>query len=296
MPLAIRQPMTNPLGVQHAPLSGERLHLHEGPIDLVIGAEGAPAAVRKAYAAAAERFDGLLSGLVAELVTLRQPVGCDDVVLTGSAARRMLRAVLPHRAVFVTPMAAVAGAVADEVLAAMTAAAVLDKAYVNNGGDIAFHLVPGEEMRIGAVSEVRTAVADGRVVIPADTGIRGVATSGTDGRSFSQGIADAVTVLAENAAVADVAATLIANAVDIDHPAVRREAACALDPDSDLGDRPVTVAVGDLPSADVARALDAGAADAEKMMRRGLIRGALLRCQGQLRTVLDDNILENRRS
>ena len=41
---------------------------------------------------------------------------------------------------FITPMAAVAGAVADEILQAMRRAAPLARAYVNNGGDIALHL------------------------------------------------------------------------------------------------------------------------------------------------------------
>ncbi len=37
-------------------------------------------------------------------------------------------------------MAAVAGAVADHILAAMIAGRRLAKAYVNDGGDIALHL------------------------------------------------------------------------------------------------------------------------------------------------------------
>lgn len=278
---------------QHAHLSGERLHLNEGPIDLVIGATGDPAAIQAAYAAATERFDGLLSDLVTELSLLRQPVGPGSLPLAGPVAQRMTRAVQPHSAVFVTPMAAVAGAVADEILAAMNAAPGLDKAYVNNGGDIAFQLASGERFRIGAVSEVEKAVPDGFVTIPADAGIRGVATSGVDGRSFSLGIADAVTVLAGNAAAADVAATLIGNAVDIDHPAIQRERAFDLDPDSDLCDRLVTVEVGGLPETATARALDEGAACAESMLQRGLIRGALLRCQGQVRVIADDKILEH---
>ena len=61
------------------------------------------------------------------------------------------------------------------------------------------------------------------------------------------GIADSVTVLARTGAVADAAATLIANAVDVDDPAIRREPAAELAPDSDLGDRLVTVEVGPLP-------------------------------------------------
>ena len=288
------QAMRNRAGVQCAPLSGGRLHLNEGPIDLVIGAEGDTAAVRAAYEAASDRFDGLLSDLVSELHLLRQPLDPDGNALSGPVAERMVRAVRRHSAVFVTPMAAVAGAVADEILSAMTAVPGLSKAYVNNGGDIAFHLAPGEHFKIGAVSDVRTASPDGLVSIPADAGIRGVATSGADGRSFSLGIADAVTVLAQNAAAADVAATLIANAVDTDHPAIQRAPAWNLDPDSDLENRLVTVAVGKLPMELVAQALDAGAACADRMQQSGAIRGALLRCQGQIRAVTDGRVLTER--
>ena len=68
--------------------------------------------------------------------------------------------------------------------------------------------------------------------------MRGVATSGWRGRSFSLGIADAVTVLAATAAAADAAATIIANAVDLPgHPAIARRPASELEDDSDLGDR-----------------------------------------------------------
>ena len=49
----------------------------------------------------------------------------------------MVEACRPFAEVFVTPMAAVAGAVADELLAEMTAAAELERAFVNDGGDIA---------------------------------------------------------------------------------------------------------------------------------------------------------------
>ena len=77
--------------------------------------------------------------------------------------------------------------------------------------------------------------------------MRGVATSGWRGRSFSLGIADAVTVFAGTAAVADAAATLIANAVDLPgHPAFARAPARRCDPQSDLGERLVTVDVGPL--------------------------------------------------
>jgi ApbE superfamily uncharacterized protein (UPF0280 family) len=35
------------------------------------------------------------------------------------------------------------------MLAALLRGRTLDKAYVNNGGDIAFHLAPGHELRAG---------------------------------------------------------------------------------------------------------------------------------------------------
>ena len=149
----------------------------------------------------------------------------------------MAEAVWPHRAVYITPMAAVAGAVADEMLQAMCAGRALDKAYVNDGGDIAIHLAPGHELRAGIFRRcARRRGAPDRTTSP----VRGIATSGRGGRSFSLGIADAVTVLAATAAAADAAATLIANAVNVDHPSIERRPARELDPDSDLVDLPVT--------------------------------------------------------
>jgi ApbE superfamily uncharacterized protein (UPF0280 family) len=268
---------------QCAMLPGERLHLQEGPIDLVIGAEGEAAAIRAALTKAANRFDGLLSQLAAELPALRSPADKTGPVLHGDVARRMLAAVRPHWPTFVTPMAAVAGAVADEILAAMASTPGLAKAYVNNGGDIAVHLMPGECMTIGAVS--RLAAPDGFVKLTGGDGIGGIATSGAGGRSLSLGVADAVSVLARNAAMADAAATLIANAVDVDHGAVTRAPAAALDPDSDLGEKLVTVQVGDLPEKAVSTALCGGVAVARTMLKRKLISGALLCCQDKFRTV-----------
>src|SRR6185503_11283919 len=200
------------------------------------------------------------------LPALRRPVGDAYPLLQGPVARRMVEAVWPHRAVFITPMAAVAGAVADEMLQAMLADRALDKAYVNDGGDIAIHLAPGHSLRAGIFAQA----LDGTVILSHDRPVRGIATSGRGGRSFSLGIADSATVLARTAAAADAAATLIANAVDIDHPAIERRPARELDPDSDLGDLPVTVAVGALPAALIEQALDRGIAEAHRLRSIGL--------------------------
>jgi ApbE superfamily uncharacterized protein (UPF0280 family) len=263
---------------------GRRLHLQHGPIDLIVKAFGAADEVRAAYAQAAARFRPILDELVAELPMLRLPVGGAPVHVTGPVARRMLRACQPHAGVFVTPMAAVAGAVADEVLAAMLAGRTLRRAYVNDGGDIALHLAPGERFEIGIVAQVDRPRIAATVTIEAFMPVRGIATSGQGGRSFSLGIADAVTVLARDGAAADAAATLIANAVDIASPAIERRPARSLQDDSDLGDLPVVVAVGPLSDDGIDAALDAGLGEAERMRAAGLIAGAFISLRGRQRT------------
>ena len=187
---------------------------------------------------------------------------------------------------FITPMAAVAGAVAEEVLGAMTDGRRLARAYVNNGGDIALHLAPGEMFSIGMVDRPDRLSLFGRAAIGAADRVRGVATSGWRGRSFSLGVADAVTVLAPSAALADAAATLIANAVDIPgHPAIKRAPARDLDPQSDLGERRVTVSVRPLRPDEIDRALAAGAVEAELWRVVGLIEAAALRLGERTRLV-----------
>ncbi|HSP24538.1 MAG TPA: UPF0280 family protein, partial [Saliniramus sp.] len=230
---------------------GRRLHLQHGPIDIIAEAHGAPDEVARAYEQAVARFATVLTELTAELPLLRAPVRAGECPLNGSIARRMWSVARPcaldlAEPVFVTPMAAVAGAVAEAVLASMVEGRDLARAYANNGGDIALHLSPGAEaFRLAIVVDPQRPASPGTAVIAPETQVRGIATSGWRGRSFSLGIADSVTVFARDAAQADVAATMIANAVDLPrHPAVIREPAAALAPDSDLGERLVTVEVG----------------------------------------------------
>lgn len=259
-----------------------RLHLQHGPIDLIIEAQAEPEAVHAAYGAAIQRFDGLLETLCEELPLLRAPQAVDSVPAQGVVAQRMQAAVAPYAGShFITPMAAVAGAVADEILAAMCAAAPLRRAFVNNGGDIALYLAEGEDFAIGLVDRPDRPGLFARSHIRAGEGIGGIATSGWRGRSFSLGIADAVTVLAADAAAADAAATIIANAVDIPgHPGILRVPASSLQPDSDLGERPVTRAVGPLADQDIAMALRAGETRARALIDRGLIHATALHLAG----------------
>jgi uncharacterized protein len=264
-------------------LAGDRLHLSHGPIDVVLRAWGAEVEVRRAHEAVVARFETVLAELAGELNELRRPIA-DKPRVEGPVARRMVAAVRPFAPEFITPMAAVAGSVADELLAAMLAAAVLEKAFVNDGGDIAIHLTPGERLSVGIAGDFSGGAVpalNGAVMLRAEDRIGGIATSGFNGRSFTLGIADAVTVVAASAAAADAAATVVANAVDLDSPAIERRPASALDPDSDLGDRLVTSAVGPLTKAEIRQALTNGRSRAERLIAGGLIGGAALMLRGQ---------------
>ena len=268
-------------------LDGGRLFLQHGPINLILRAGGAVPAIGEAYQALVDAFPFWLGTLVEELPRLRSPESPRFALPAGTIARRMVDAVRACAGEFVTPMAAVAGAVADEAAAVLGTQPGVEHAYVNNGGDIALQLSPGARMSVGMVPSLREAIPRARIEIASDSPVRGIATSGWQGRSHSLGIADAVTVLARSAAMADAAATLLANAVDVDHPGIRREPACALDEGSDLGDRRVTVAVPALDADAIGSALDAGLKRARELQSRGAIEGAALTVQGCWR------ILEN---
>lgn len=265
---------------------GRRLHLHDGPIDLIVEAFGAPSEISSAYHAAAQRFQSVLDELCRELTLLRERALWNSPKPSGPVAQRMMQAVMPFASdCFITPMAAVAGSVAEEILSSMLKATTLERAYVNNGGDIALHLAADQTFTVGMVTSPDRPSLFGSTTIRSTQSVRGIATSGWRGRSFSLGIADAVTVLASSAAAADAAATVIANAVDLPgHPSITRIPANQLAPDSDLRDRLVTCEVGYLTGTEIGAALEAGVARAELFCGQNLIRAAALSLRGEVRT------------
>lgn len=212
------------MGVQSTLLDdGQRLHLHHGPIDLIIDADGPDR--NRALRAACDRFETILDELVPDLPKLRSQAN-RSTIFRSTIAGGMNAAACAFSPAFATPMIAVAGSVADTVLDAMTKSGQLSRAYVNNGGDIALH-VEAPERFVAAIANGRS----DRVVVDAQSRVRGIATSGWQGRSHSLGIADAVTVLASTAALADAAATLIANATDLPgSKKVTRKPACRVEP------------------------------------------------------------------
>ena len=277
-------------------MADNRLHLQHGPIDIIAHVD-APEEVRKRlYSTASHRFSTVLEELVAEMDLLKQPWSADLPDSKGGIAQKMCFAVRGSD-IFVTPMAAVAGAVADEMLETMLFEAQkpdscvehIHRMYVNNGGDIAFWLNTGESFSIGVVDNPGIPELNARVSLAYESPVRGIATSGWRGRSLSLGIADAVTVLAGSAATADAAATLIANDVNVDYPGILKRPAYEVKDESDLGMLPVTVDVPPLPVDQISEALKRGAQTAGNFIRTGKIEAAYLSLQKQT-LVVENNL------
>ena len=277
-------------------MADNRLHLQHGPIDIIAHVD-APEEVRKRlYTSASNRFSTVLVELVAEMDLLKQPWSADLPDPKGGIAQKMCFAVRGSD-IFVTPMAAVAGAVADEMLETMLFEAQkpdscvehIHRMYVNNGGDIAFWLNAGESFSIGVVDNPGIPELNARVSLAYESPVRGIATSGWRGRSLSLGIADAVTVLAGSAATADAAATLIANDVNVDYPGILKRPAYEVKDESDLGMLPVTVDVPPLPVDQISEALKRGAQTAGNFIRTGKIEAAYLSLQKQT-LVVENNL------
>ena len=267
-------------------LGPSRQRFVDGPIDLVIDIDADPRATTAAFDLAYLEFVEVLPTLVDELGTLRSPT-TDPRPLNGEIAKAMrTSAARCSGGAFSTPMIAVAGAVADFINRAIGHVDGVRKATVNNGGDIALTLNDDQSTVIGVVENLAAARLAGRVEITADSPVRGIATSGHAGRSLSLGIADSVTVFAGDAALADAAATFIANRVDLDdHSGIDRRAADSIDEGAALGAALVPTLIPALHPEDATRALDNGAEAARRLHTEGTIEAAFLALQGHREVV-----------
>jgi ApbE superfamily uncharacterized protein (UPF0280 family) len=188
-----------------------------------------------------------------------------------------------------TSLAAVAGAVAQVTLKEVASQGA-DQVIVNNGGDIALLVAPGQLLKVGLRPQADEPGARigliGALKVSYESGIQGVASSGWQGRSLSPGVADLVTVWAKSAALADAAATFIAGRCRVDAPGIKQAPANELDPDSDLGNMPVTTEVPPLDQEQRRAALDAGLTTAKALMRQKAILGCRIEVQG-ISAILD---------
>ena len=246
-----------------------RLFLNHGPIDIVLEAFGKDKPL--AYEKAKKYFSTLLNELVLDMDLLKKEV-VPHRNFNNKISQSMQNATEKFYPDFITPMAAVAGSVADNILNVLVKDTKLEKAYVNNGGDVSFYLTENQTVK-SSLASIPNIIAE----IDYKDKSRGIATSGWRGRSFSLGIADSVTVLADNAAMADAAATMIANSVNIkNHPSIIKKPAEEIYEDSDLKNLMVTVEVGDLKQSEIEDALRNGNEVGKTYLENGLINSALI--------------------
>jgi ApbE superfamily uncharacterized protein (UPF0280 family) len=246
---------------------GKRLHLRQGPIDLILQAFGRPGDIARAYDAAIARTRLLPAELQAA---------------EGPALQRIAAALTPIRTVYSLPAAAAAaGAVADEVLQAMCEAGRLDRAFVNNRHMVALHLDPGQSFTGARINRPGAAVYDAGWVVQARDTTRGLAASPIAGGA-RLGLAEIVKVVAVSATAAQIAAMMIAAATDLPaHPLLVHVPAGQLEAHTALGDWPVLAQAGAVSAADLADAMAAGEAMVQLLYAAGLISGARLQLPGK---------------
>jgi hypothetical protein len=185
---------------------------------------------------------------------------------------RSTRAIGDHD---LTPMAAVAGTIADAV-ADWLLERGLTRIIVDNGGDIAIRLARGETATVGVRPQVTSPLISHVIHLDSGRSTWGVTTSGMGGRSFTRGIASAVTVLAADASVADAAATAVANACFVEDKGIIQLPAENIDPNSDLAGINVTTEVGSLSTDKISIALNAARRKAEYLSQKDVIIGAFI--------------------
>ncbi|MGQ9824983.1 MAG: UPF0280 family protein [Desulfotomaculales bacterium] len=255
--------------------------LDYGPVTMVVEAKKKGSPDPRAAMAAAREGVVQLARAASWLGVIRLPPGA---VATDPAyppvVNAMIAAVKATGDPQLTPLAAVAGTIAG-FCAEKARDEGADWVVVNNGGDLALVVPPGGRIRVGVWEDLSRTVIGRVLEITHASEITGIATSGFGGRSFTLGIAGAATVLARTPGIADACATVLGNAVNVDHPAIVRVPAASIDPDTDIPDLLVTKEVGNLPPDAVAAALQNGLAKARELYEKNLIAGALISLRGR---------------
>ena len=260
-------------------LPGNKAVLAEnGPLRLVIQAYQDDYPDIELAKKGAQYSFGCLERVAAEQELLRRPhpqinVSVGDEI--AEIARTMIASVRLIGDKDLTPMAAVAGTIADFVANYIFKQGAT-RVIVDNGGDIAIRLAPAEIVRVGFRPEITSQKITHLISIDSRSESWGVNTSGLGGRSLTRGIASGVTAFATTSSVADAAATAIANSCIADDDNIRMAPASSIDPNSDLGDLLVTVSATGVSQETKKRALNCGLKKAEFLVEKGIIRGAVL--------------------
>lgn len=184
-----------------------------------------------------------------------------------------------------TPMAAVAGAVADALKEFLNHEGI-ETLSVNNGGDISVFNSTDRTLTID-IGDIRNSKGPQRMLSVRGLTDYGVATSGLGGRSLTLGLADTVTVVAPTAALADAAATFVCNHTNTMSDKVRRIRAVEVDPLTDIPDEMVTIQVNQLTREDRNKALQNGLTVASNLQKSRLIYGSVIVLQGDMVTTIN---------
>ncbi|MEJ2716012.1 MAG: UPF0280 family protein [Deltaproteobacteria bacterium] len=254
-----------------------------GPMRMFIEASAAGTPRPDLCRRAAEKAVTFLEEVAAQRNSLRAPALEVPEPTPRSIVHRMWEAARLVGDADLTPMASVAGAIADAT-ADLLEREGMSRVVVNNGGDVAFRLKDRERLYVGIRPDVGNSAMSHRVLVTPDMGLGGVTTSGLGGRSFTRGVASAATVFASTATTADAAATAVANATYVPSENVIQRMAESIQPDTDLKGVRITASLGDLSPEEIEKALQQGMTKAEEMASRGLIYGACLFVKGRMRS------------
>ncbi len=258
------------------PLPGDRAILAEnGPLRMVIQAwQGPDPRLELAMEAAKYAFE-CLERVAGQLAELKRRPGDIHVLPPEPISREMIASVRAVGDADLTPMAAVAGTLADAV-ADWLFRQGLSRVIVDNGGDIAIRLAAGETTRVGLRPEIQHQQISHVLTVDGRHSSWGVCTSGLGGRSFTCGFASAVTAIARTSSLADAAATSVANACFVEGADVLQVPAEKLDPNTDIPGLLVTVSRGSLSPAQTSEALLKALKKAEQLTQKGVIWGAIV--------------------
>lgn len=258
-------------------LADGRVFLDYGPVQMTLAASANDRAMTAelqqaaAYAMNILRDLAEVQSLARDVKTVSNP-GLRQLPLV---LKLMVEAVQAAGDATLTPMAAVAGTFADLVADALAARGA-SKVLVNNGGDIAVRLSGAEKTRVGLTPHIGSAGFTHVIYLEGKDAVGGVATSGLGGRSFTKGIANAATVLARTARVADACATVIANHCFAEDPGIIRMPAEEIDPHTDIPGHLVTVRLEKLKPETKEKALAKALAKAKELVNAGVIHGAVI--------------------
>ncbi len=263
---------------------GKAVLVENGPLRLVIQAFSGLKPQAEMIVAEADFAFACLNRVAQSLPLLKQRHGLISSAPPDQIAKTMLESVRLTQESDLTPMAAVAGTIADFVADHLFTEKVT-KVIVDNGGDIAIRLNPGETARVGFRPDIESQQITHVIELvsePPDFSTWGVNTSGMGGRSLTRGIASAVTAFAGTSSVADAAATAIANNCFAADDNIRQVPARLIDSNTDLGDMLITLDGSGLSEMTYEKALNSGLDKANLLVKKDILRGALLSVGGKM--------------